>query len=147
MIELGRDVVNLPMANSSEFAAQCEHPVIDLMFSQRDVQNKGGTMRLGAYPCNLQEGSLAASSYGELVISERHRHRYEVNNQYREQYEESGVVFSGLSPDGNLVEILEYPVHPFFIAVQFHPELKSRPTNPHPLFTSFVAAAVEHSKK
>lgn len=147
MIELGRDVVNLPMANSSEFAAHCEHPVIDLMFSQRNVQNKGGTMRLGAYPCNLQEGSLAASCYGELVISERHRHRYEVNNQYRKQYEESGVVFSGLSPDGNLVEIMEYPAHPFFIAVQFHPELKSRPTNPHPLFTSFVAAAVEHSKK
>jgi CTP synthase len=147
MIEIGRDIVNLQMANSSEFAPQCEHPVIDLMLSQRSVKDKGGTMRLGAYPCNLTEKTLAHKCYGDTEISERHRHRYEVNNEYRKQYEDAGVVFSGLSPDGNLVEIMEYPKHPFFIAVQFHPELKSRPTNPHPLFTNFVAAAVEYGKK
>lgn len=103
-------------------------------------------MRLGAYPCNLIPDSRAAACYGELEISERHRHRYEVNNSYLKQFEEAGVVFSGLSPDGELVEIMELPGHPFFMAVQFHPELKSRPGRPHPLFREFVAAAVEHQE-
>jgi len=115
--------------------------VIDLMLEQRGITDLGGTMRLGAYPCKLQAGSLAERCYGADEISERHRHRYEVNNDYRERYLEAGVSFSGLSPDGELVEIIEFPDHPFFIAVQFHPELKSRPNRPHPLFTGFVAAA------
>jgi len=102
----------------------------------------GGTMRLGAYPCRLQEGSRAAEVYDTLEISERHRHRYEVNNNYRDVLGENGMVFSGLSPDGNLVEILELPDHPWYIGCQFHPELKSRPMRPHPLFQSFIAAAI-----
>jgi CTP synthase len=114
------------------------------MEEQKGVQNLGGTMRLGAWPCRMREGSLAHRCYGETEISERHRHRYEVNNDYRSRFEESGVLFSGTSPDGLLVEILEVPDHPFFIAVQFHPELKSRPRRPHPLFREFVAAAMDH---
>ena len=144
MIEIGRDVVGLPLANSSEFDPAAEHPVIDLMLEQRGITDKGGTMRLGAYPCVVGEGTLAARCYGAAEISERHRHRYEVNNDYRERFAEHGVVFSGLSPDGQLVEIIERPDHPFFLAVQFHPELKSRPNRPHPLFKAFVAAAVDH---
>jgi CTP synthase len=144
MIEMGRDLAGLSMANSSEFDPVAEHAVIDLMRDQRDLANMGGTMRLGAYPCKLQPGSLAAECYDALEISERHRHRYEVNNEYRGRFADVGVVFSGLSPDGQLVEIIEYPDHPFFIAVQFHPELKSRPNRPHPLFNGFVAAAVSH---
>lgn len=142
MIEIGRDLAGLPMANSSEFDPACDHPVIDLMRDQRHIEKMGGTMRLGAYPCRLREGTLAAGCYGELEISERHRHRYEVNNEYRERFAAAGVIFSGLSPDENLVEIIELPGHPFFLAVQFHPELKSRPNRPHPLFERFVAAAV-----
>ena len=144
MIEIGRDVVGLARANSSEFDPTTEHPVIDLMREQRSIDRLGGTMRLGAYPCCVRAGSLAARCYGELRISERHRHRYEVNNRYRELFEQAGFAFSGLSPDGSLVEILEWPEHPFFIASQFHPELKSRPNRPHPLFREFVAAAVAH---
>ena len=144
MIEIGRDVVGLPMANSSEFDPAAEHPVIDLMLEQRGITDMGGTMRLGAYPCVLAAGSLAARCYGVGEISERHRHRYEVNNAYRERFVEHGVVLSGTSPDGELVEIIELPAHPFFLAVQFHPELKSRPNRPHPIFQAFVAAAVAH---
>ena len=147
VIEMGRDLVGLPMANSSEFIPDCEHPVIDLMREQRDVEDMGGTMRLGAYPCVLKEGSLAESCYGQREISERHRHRFEVNNAYRERFEAAGVVFSGLSPDGNLVEMVELPGHPFFLACQFHPELKSRPNRAHPLFRSFVAAALASQER
>jgi CTP synthase len=144
LIEIGRDVVGLEMANSSEFDQTTQHPVIHLMEEQKKISNMGGTMRLGAYPCHVQEGSLAHGCYGEREVSERHRHRYEVNNDYRERFAEKGVVFSGLSPDELLVEIMELKDHPFFIAVQFHPELKSRPRRPHPLFREFVAAAVKH---
>jgi CTP synthase len=147
MIEIGRDLVGLEKAGSAEFTPETPHAVIHLMEEQRGIANLGGTMRLGAYPCHLVPGSRAADCYGEAEISERHRHRYEVNNSYRGQFEEAGVVFSGLSPDGELVEIMELPGHPFFMAVQFHPELKSRPGRPHPLFRDFVAAAVTHQNK
>ncbi len=147
MIEFGRDVAGLPLANSSEFDPQTPHPVIDLMCEQRAVDRLGGTMRLGAYPCHLEPGTLAARCYGASEISERHRHRYEVNNRYRAAFVQAGLVFSGTSPDGQLVEILELPAHPFFIAVQFHPELQSRPNRPHPLFREFVGAAVAHQNQ
>jgi CTP synthase len=147
MIEFGRDAVGLDMANSSEFDPDTPHPVIHLMEEQKGVKQMGGTMRLGAYPCHLQPGTVVERCYGEREVSERHRHRYEINNGYRERYEQAGMVFSGLSPDGTLVEILELPAHPFFIAVQFHPELKSRPNRPHPLFREFVAAAVTHQNE
>jgi len=146
LIEIGRDLVGLERANSSEFDPATPHPVIHLMEDQKGIANLGGTMRLGAYPCQIKGGTLAERCYGESEISERHRHRYEVNNAYREAFEKAGVVFSGLSPDGQLVEIFEYQDHPFFIAVQFHPELKSRPHRPHPLFREFVAAAVVHQQ-
>ncbi len=144
MIEIGRDLVGLDKAGSAEFNPETPHPVIHLMEEQRGIANLGGTMRLGAYPCHIAPDSRAFACYGEPEISERHRHRYEVNNNYREQFEQAGVLFSGLSPDGRLVEIMELPGHPFFIAVQFHPELKSRPGRPHPLFREFVAAAFTH---
>ncbi|MBK6733273.1 MAG: CTP synthase [bacterium] len=144
MIEIGRDLVGLERAGSAEFDPDSPHPVIHLMEKQKGIVNLGGTMRLGAYPCVIEAGSLAHRCYGRNEISERHRHRYEVNNDYREAFTRAGVVFSGTSPDGNLVEIMELPGHPFFIAAQFHPELKSRPRRPHPLFRSFVAAAVVH---
>ncbi len=147
MIEIGRDVIGLRMANSSEFDPTTEHPVIDLMREQRGLDRLGGTMRLGAYPCHVRADTLAERCYGEREISERHRHRYEVNNRYRELYEQAGAVFSGLSPDGALVEIVEWPDHPFFISSQFHPELKSRPNRPHPLFREFVAAAVAQQNR
>ncbi len=144
MIEVGRDLVGLEMANSSEFDPATKHPVIHLMEEQKYIDQMGGTMRLGAFPCRLKSGTVAERCYGTTEISERHRHRYEVNNSYRERFEKAGVVFSGLSPDGLLVEILELSSHPFFVAVQFHPELKSRPHRPHPLFREFVGAAVAH---
>ena len=144
MIEMGRAMVGLERAGSAEFDADTPHPVIHLMETQKGIKNLGGTMRLGAWPCVIQPGSLAEKCYGKREISERHRHRYEVNNDYRERFAAEGVVFSGTSPDGLLVEILELPDHPFFIAVQFHPELKSRPNRPHPVFREFVAAAVAH---
>ncbi len=147
MIEFGRDVVGLAMANSSEFDPLTPHPVIDLMREQRAVDRLGGTMRLGAYPCRIEPETLAARCYGAAEISERHRHRYEVNNSYREAFARAGFRFSGTSPDGQLVEILELPAHPFFIAVQFHPELQSRPNRPHPLFREFVGAAVVHQNQ
>jgi len=143
-IEIGRDLAGLEMANSAEFDPTTPHPVIHLMEDQKYIEMMGGTMRLGAWPCTIKPDTLAHACYDEDEIQERHRHRYELNNEYREALAEAGVVFSGLSPDEHLVEILELPSHPFFLAVQFHPELKSRPTRPHPLFRSFVAAAVEH---
>ena len=140
VIEFARGVCGLE-ANSSEFDPDAPHPVIDLMLEQRGRSKMGGTMRLGAYPCLLGEGTLARRLYGEATISERHRHRWEVNNSYRETLAAQGLFFSGLSPDGELVEIVEIAEHPFFIACQFHPELKSRPMRAHPLFRGLVAAA------
>lgn len=141
VIEHARHVCGLKGANSSEFDPGTPHPVIDLLPEQQDVTDMGGTMRLGAQPCHVTPGTLADGAYGEQVVYERHRHRYEVNPAYHKVLQEHGMVFSGLSPDGRLVEIIELPEHPFFIAGQFHPELKSRPTRPHPLFREFVGAA------
>ncbi|MDE2880124.1 CTP synthase [Candidatus Palauibacter soopunensis] len=142
IIEFARNVCGLPAAHSSEFDLRTSDPVISLLDSQHQVTDMGGTMRLGAYPCLLQPGSRAHEVYGADEISERHRHRYEVNPTYRETLEQQGMVFSGMSPDGGLVEMLELPEHPYFLATQFHPELKSRPTKAHPLFAAFVEAAV-----
>ena len=143
VIEFARNVAGLEYSHSFEFDTGSLHPVICLMDSQIRVTTKGGTMRLGAYPAIVAPGSMAAGIYGTQEISERHRHRYEFNNDYREPFEKHGMVFSGLSPDGKLVEMIELPGHPWFLGCQFHPELKSRPTRPHPLFASFVRAAAE----
>ena len=142
VIEFARNVCGLKGANSTEFAQDAPHPVIDLMTDQRGVQEKGGTMRLGAYPCVLKSGSAAAQIYGTHEISERHRHRYEFNNAYRDQLTRAGLIQSGTSPDGRLVEMVELEGHPHFIGCQFHPEFKSRPMSPHPLFAKFVAAGI-----
>ncbi len=142
VIEASRNLCGLPEAGSSEFDPATPHPVIDLLPGQRDVEEAGGAMRLGLYPCRLEEGTLAFSCYGEEVIYERHRHRFEVNNHYRSMLEEAGIVFSGLSPDGRLVEIMERNDHPWFVACLFHPEFKSRPNRPHPLLEDFIAAAL-----
>ena len=141
--EFARDVLGYADASSSEFDPQCAHAVIDLLDEQEGVTEKGGTMRLGAYPCALVEGTLAAEAYGEPLVQERHRHRYEFNNAYREELEAAGLVVSGTSPDGELVEMVELrrDLHPWFVATQAHPEFKSRPTRPHPLFREFVRAA------
>ena len=141
IIEFARNVLKLSNGHSSEFAPDCADPVVSLMDSQREVTDLGGTMRLGAYPCRLQRGSMAAEIYGQPEVSERHRHRYEVSNRYRDLFTENGLRLSGLSPDGSLVEMLELPAHPWFLGCQFHPELQSRPLRPHPLFAGFVAAA------
>ncbi len=143
-IEFARNVVHLGRANSSEVDPTTPFPVVDLMPDQQGVTDKGATMRLGAYPCKLKPGTKAAEAYGALDISERHRHRWEINNKYREQLEAAGMVISGVSPDGRLVEMIELPKHPYFVACQFHPEFKSRPGAPHPLFARFVKAALEH---
>ncbi len=142
-IEFGRNIVGLDRAHSTEFDKDTPNPVICLLDEQKQVTNLGGTMRLGAQPCSLLEGSAARKAYQESQVSERHRHRYEFNNVYRSQFEAHGMRFSGLSPDGTLVEILEIPSHPFYMAVQFHPEFKSKPTKSHPLFAAFVNAAVQ----
>ena len=142
--EFARDVVGLSGATSSEFDENAEYQVISIMPDQKDIDEKGGTMRLGAYPCKLQKGTKAFDIYGEEVIYERHRHRYEVNNEYRGKLQEAGMVISGVSPDGRLTEMIELPNHPWFVASQAHPEFKSRPTKPHPLFNGFVAAALKH---
>ncbi|MGH7167284.1 MAG: CTP synthase, partial [Nitrospiraceae bacterium] len=142
VIELARRVAGLPGANSSEFDPQTPHPVIDLMADQRAVREMGGTMRLGAYPCRILEGSVAHKAYGVLEVKERHRHRYEFNNAYRQTLTAHGLVLSGLSPDDRLVEIVELPGHPWFVATQFHPEFNSRPHRPHPLFSAFIGAAL-----
>ena len=142
IIEFARNVCDLEGSHSREFAPECADPVVSLLDSQRQVTDMGGTMRLGAYPCQLAQGSRVEAIYGIKEISERHRHRYEVNNAYRETLSQNGMRLSGLSPDGMLVEIIELPAHPWYVATQFHPELKSRPAHPHPLFASFVEAAV-----
>ena len=145
IIEYARNVSGRTGANSVEFDADTEHPVICLMDSQQQVTTKGGTMRLGEYAASLQEGSRVEEVYADQEIKERHRHRYEVNNEYRELFERSGLIMSGTSPDQGLVEVIELPDHPWFIACQFHPELKSRPNRPHPLFASFIKAAAAHA--
>ncbi|MGI6755657.1 MAG: CTP synthase [Atopobiaceae bacterium] len=141
--EFARNVAGMPGANSTEFVPDCEYPVIDLMPDQKDIDDKGGTMRLGAYPCKVL-GPLAQEAYGEGLVYERHRHRYEVNNAFRTQLQEAGLIIGGLSPDERLVEMVELPedVHPWFVASQAHPEFKSRPTKPAPLFREFVRAAI-----
>jgi len=147
IIEFARNVLKLDDSHSSEFAPECENPVVSLMESQQHVTDMGGTMRLGAYPCRLARGSKAAEVYGVPEVSERHRHRYEVSNQYRDAFVEHGLRLSGLSPNGSLVEIVELADHPWFIGCQFHPELQSRPTRPHPLFAGFVAAATAAKRR
>lgn len=147
VIEFARNVAKMPEAHSTEFAPRTPYPVIDLMPDQHNVTHKGGTMRLGKYPCNLKAGSVASQVYGQTEISERHRHRYEVNNELRPALAKSGLIFSGLSPDERLVEVIELADHPFFIACQFHPELKSRPDNAHPLFVGFVEAMIHESER
>ena len=148
VIEYARDICGMKKANSTEFDETTPYPVIYLMPEQMSVEIKGGTMRLGKYPCKLYPGTLAEKAYGTDLISERHRHRYEVNNELRDQLFEKGLVLGGTLPNGKLVEIVELPteVHPWFLGVQFHPELKSRPTNPHPLFKDFIAAALACQK-
>ena len=136
-------MLGLEDANSTEFDKSTDHPVIGLMEEQLSVEQRGGTMRLGAWPCQLAQGSLARRAYGVDQISERHRHRYEFNNKYRKAFEEQGLVASGTSPDGNIVEIIELLDHPWFLAVQFHPEFQSKPTKAHPLFRDFVGAALQ----
>jgi CTP synthase len=142
VVEFARNVAGLEMANSTEFEQDAPHPVIDIMPDQVGVE-MGGTMRLGRWPCSILPGTLAAEVYGADLVYERHRHRYEVNNRYREALQDVGMVFSGTSPDGRLVEIAELQDHPFFIGSQFHPEFKSRPLRPHPLFYGFVGACAD----
>ena len=141
VIDWARDVTGLKQANSSELDPDCEHPVIDIMHGQRGITDLGGTMRLGHYPCRPQDNTRMASAYARSEVRERHRHRYEVNNTYREHLEASGMVMSGLSPDGELVEATEVPDHPFMVGVQFHPEFQSRPNRPHPLFSALIEQA------
>jgi CTP synthase len=158
VVEFARHVAKMDGAHSAEFDEDSPFPVIYLMtewfdyktetVQKRDVSSdKGGTMRLGAYPCILQEGSLAQRAYRRGEISERHRHRYEFNNAFKERLEEAGLVVSGASPDGELVEIIEIKDHPWFLGCQFHPEFKSRPMAPHPLFASFIRSALNHKKE
>ncbi len=146
VIEYARNVLGYADANSSELDPETTHPVIDLMPEQKDVENLGGTMRLGLYPCKVAEGSLAESIYGSSLIYERHRHRYEYNNFYRKELTEAGLAISGMSPNEKLVEMVEIPSHRFYIGVQFHPEFKSRPNNAHPIFAAFVEAALKKQK-
>jgi CTP synthase len=143
-IEFARNRAGLAQATSAEFQPEAKDLIIDLMESQRAVREKGGSMRLGAYPCVLHKESKAFQAYGTTNISERHRHRFEFNNDYREPLEAAGLLISGTSPNNDLVEIIEIPDHPWFIAVQFHPEFKSTPRSPHPLFRSFVRAALDY---
>jgi CTP synthase len=147
VIEFARNVCGLEESHSSEFTEKVSDPVICLLDSQLQVTTMGGTMRLGAYPCALGEGTRAREIYDAPEVSERHRHRFEVNNEYRDLLTDNGMALSGLSPDGGLVEMIELTEHPWFIAAQFHPELKSRPTRPHPLFASFIEAAAQYAEQ
>jgi CTP synthase len=144
-IEFARNVLGLAGAHSTEFDPNTPHPVIALLDEQKQITRKGGTMRLGAQPCQLVVGTRAAQLYGAFVVNERHRHRYEFNNAYREQLEQKGLVCSGASPDQRLVEMIELRDHPWFVATQAHPEFKSRPMDCHPLFKGFIKAALVHS--
>ena len=143
VVEFARNVVGLQDAHSSELNANTPHPVIDLMPEQKDIEDMGGTMRLGLYPCKVQEGSKTYAAYNEQLIYERHRHRYEFNNEYREETQKKGMLIAGLSPDERLVEVIEISDHPWFVGVQFHPEFKSRPNRPHPLFREFIQASLK----
>ncbi len=145
VIEFARNVLGLPGANTTEHDPQAQDPVIHLMEDQKKISNMGASMRLGAYPCKLKSGTLARKSYNQEIISERHRHRYEFNNDYRERFEAAGMVLSGQSPDGMLIEMIELMDHPWFVACQFHPEFKSRPVAPHPLFRDFVGASLKNN--
>ena len=147
IIEFARDVLGMADANSAEIDPSTTHPVIDILPEQKDVTDMGGTMRLGQYPCTLNPESKAYSLYGASMIYERHRHRYEVNNDYRPDLLNGGMIFAGTSPDNHIVEMVEIPDHPWFVAGQFHPEFKSRPNRPHPLFYGFVKAALEAEEK
>jgi CTP synthase len=147
IIEFARNVAHIDDAHSSEFAPECAAPVIALLETQQGVTDMGGTMRLGAYTARLARGTKTADAYGVPEINERHRHRYEVSNTYRETLVEHGLKLSGISPDGSLVEIIELPNHPWFIGCQFHPELRSRPSRPHPLFAGFITAAVSQKRR
>ena len=142
VIEFARNVLKMEGADSTEMAAKTKYPVIDLMESQHDVTEKGGTMRLGAYKCELKEGSRAFDAYGKKEIMERHRHRYEFNSKYREQFEKAGMVTTGINPESGLTEIVEIPAHKWFVGVQFHPEYKSTVIKPHPLFVAFIKACL-----
>jgi CTP synthase len=146
VVEYARSMAGLDGANSSEIHPATPYPVIDLLPEQKDIEDLGGTMRLGLYPCKLVPGSLASQCYGDELVYERHRHRYEFNNEYRERIESAGLRITGTSPDGRLVEMIELPDHPWFLAVQFHPEFTSRPNRPQPLFREFVKAALTHSE-
>jgi len=146
VVEFARNVLHLEEAHSAEIKEYTPHPVIDMMAEQKSITNMGGTMRLGEYPCALQAGSKAHAAYGEAdLVDERHRHRYEFNSTYRNQFEEAGMIATGINPDNDLVEIVEIPSHPYFVASQFHPEYASTVLNPHPLFVSFVEAAMVRS--
>ncbi|MGO4875400.1 CTP synthase [Pedobacter psychrotolerans] len=147
VIEYGRNVLGLKGAHTTEIDPEAENPVINMMEEQKSIVNMGGTMRLGSYPCDIKKGTKAFGIYGKAHINERHRHRYEFNNDYLKQYEDAGMMASGINPQTNLVEIVELKNHPFFVGGQFHPELKSTVANPHPLFVKFVAAAMEFAKK
>ena len=147
VIEFARNVLGLSEAHSTEMNPDTPDPVIDLMEAQKKVTAKGGTMRLGAYPCQIKPGSIAHKIYGTLLVSERHRHRWEFNNVYLEQFENAGLIASGKNPDTNLVEIIELANHPFFIGVQYHPELKSTVENPQPIFVNFIKAAKEFAER
>ncbi len=145
-IEFGRYIYGDPSANSTEFDESTRNAIISLMPNQEEINNMGGTMRLGLYPCNIKPNTQTAKAYGDFSVEERHRHRWEFNNDHREAFTQKGMIFSGLSPDGRLVEITEIADHPYMVGSQFHPEFKSRPNRPHPLFSSFIAAAVQHQK-
>jgi CTP synthase len=147
VIEFSRNVLGYKDANSTEFSPKSPHPVIDLMEDQRKIDMKGGTMRLGHYECRLRPGTLARAAYGTDLITERHRHRFEVNNHFRSEMEAHGLVMAGLNEELDLVEIIELPSHPWYVGVQFHPEFKSRPNRAHPLFRDFIKAALEHKGK
>jgi len=147
VIEFARNTVGLENANSTEFDKNTPHPVVCLLDEQQNITEKGGTMRLGAQAADLAADSKAAECYGSQKIQERHRHRYEFNNQYRKQFEAHGMTFSGTSKQGSLVEVVELPDHPWFVAVQYHPEFKSKPTQPHPLFSGFIQAAVRRNSR
>ena len=144
VVEYARNVLGYADAHSTEFAPDTTHPVIDIMDEQKEISNMGGTMRLGLYPCKLNEGGKCRALYNEDLIYERHRHRYEFGNAYREDFKKGGMFISGISPDEKLVEIVELPKNKWHIGVQFHPEFKSRPNKPHPLFASFIEAAVKN---
>jgi CTP synthase len=146
VIEFSRNVLGLENAHSTEMAPETKYPVIDIMDEQKNITKKGGTMRLGEYPCNITKNTKAAAIYGKSRISERHRHRYEFNNKFLKKFEDAGMLASGVNPNGSLVEIIEYKNHPWFIGVQFHPEYKSTVENPHPLFVKFVKAALDYSR-